>query len=80
MYLLKIKGKAIEVEDWSHGIKLARRYHRGVEYAHTGLGEFEFCELGGGNVGIPVLSPASRKRPKAKAVGMVVRVQARKAV
>ena len=74
MYVLRIKGKAIAVEDWSHGIKLARRYHRGVEYAHTTLGDFEFCELGGGAVGIPVLSPANRKRPRSKAVGMVVRV------
>ncbi len=74
MYVLKINGKAIEVEDWSHGIKLARRYHRGVEYAHTNGGDFEFCELGGGSVGIPVLRPANRKRPKAKSIGMVVRV------
>lgn len=76
MYLLKIKGKVIPVQDWSHGIKLARRYHRGVEYAHTGAGEFEFCELGGGKLGIPVLSPATRKRSKARTVGMVVRVPA----
>ncbi len=74
MYVLKINGKAIEVEDWSHGIKLARRYQKGVEYAHTSTGTVEFCELGGGSVGIPVQKPAGPKRPRAKAVGMVVRI------
>ncbi|MBM3268430.1 MAG: hypothetical protein FJZ01_12335 [Candidatus Sericytochromatia bacterium] len=74
MYVLQINGKDLEVQDWSHGIKLARRYHRGVEYAHTGAGSVEFCELGGGKVGIPVQKPAGPNRPKAKRVGMVVRV------
>ncbi|MBM3275333.1 MAG: hypothetical protein FJZ00_09280 [Candidatus Sericytochromatia bacterium] len=74
MYLLQIKGKAIEVSDWSHGIKLARRYHRGVNYAHTSAGDFEFCELGHGKVGIPVLRPAGKKTPRARAVGMVIKV------
>jgi len=73
MYVLTIKGKTVEVRDWSDGIKLARRYHRGVDYAHTTGGDVQWCELGGGVVGIPVLRPASRKHPKARTVGMVVR-------
>lgn len=79
MYTLEIKGKQFEVRDWSHGIKVARGFVGSADYARGACGDYEFCELGQGAVGLPVLrsrwSKARRGRHKARKLGIVVMSQ-----
>ncbi len=70
MYVLRIGGQAIEVSDWSQGIKRARDFHTDAEYAKSMLGDYQFSELGQGAIGLPIWRAAGRA---AKVVGMVVR-------
>lgn len=68
MYTLKIGGQAIEVSDWSQGIKRAREFHADAEYAKTSLGDYRFNELGRGSIGLPIWKASART-----VVGIVVR-------